>query len=278
MTTSVLAASPAVARPAPVRTTTLSWARAVRLEVAKLRRLRLWPIALVLTAAGIGLSLPMSASARDSLINATTDPWPNQLLTVSMSAALFSPLLVSVLASRLVDIEHTGGGWIMSATMGLTPGRLCRTKLTTLAGVLTVVVLLQVTVPVVYGRLMGATWALDVTPWLLYGVSLLLLDILACGFYLLLATLVDNQIICVGLGFLGSFISQFSMLMPPWAARLVPWGYWAVITPARASGEINKHTYAVAYSAPDWPWIIGFLLLGAAVFAVATARLDRIES
>ena len=277
MTTSVLAASPAAARPAPARPTTLSWLRAVRLEVAKMRRLRLWPIALVLLAASIGMALPMSTSALDSLINATTDPWPNLLLTVSMSAALFSPLLVSVLASRLVDVEHTGGGWIMSATMGLTPGRLCRAKLTALAGVLALIVPLQVALPVAYGRLMGATWALDSAPWVTYAVVLFLLDVIACGLYLLLATLVDNQIICVGLGFLGSFIAQFSLLMPPWAARLVPWGYWAVITPAKASGEINNHTYAVAYTTPDWPWIIGFLLLGTAVFAVATARLDRIE-
>ncbi|MGK2349536.1 ABC transporter permease [Actinomyces sp. W5033] len=280
MTTPALSASPAAADRASRRTThpsSPSWATAVRLEVAKMRRLRLWPIALVLLAAAVALSLPMSASSRDSLVHATTDPWPAQLLSVSMSAALLSPLLVSVLASRLVDVEHTGGGWNMSATMGLTPGRLCRTKLTALAGALALIVPLQVMVPVLAGRLLGATWALEAVPWAAYTLGLLLLDVVACGLYLLVAALVDNQIICVGLGFLGSFIALFSLLMPPWAARLVPWGYWALITPTSASGDIRAHTYRVVYASPSWPWILGFLLLGAAVFAVVTARLDRIE-
>ncbi|WP_167202684.1 ABC transporter permease [Actinomyces respiraculi] len=257
--------------------TRLSWTTAVRLEVAKMRRLRLWPLSLALLGVSLALSLPLSASARDDLLNTVTDPWPSQLLLVSMTAALVSPLLVSVLASRLVDVEHTGGGWNLSATMGLTPGRLCRAKLTALAGVLAPVVGLQVAVPVLAGQMLGATWALDLAPWLTYAVSLFVLDVVACGLYLLLAALVDNQIICVGVGFLGSFISLFALLMPPWLAHVVPWGYWAAITPTATSGDLSDGTYQVIYQDPSWPWVIGFLLLAAAIFAVATARLDRIE-
>ncbi|MCL3791699.1 ABC transporter permease [Actinomyces sp. 186855] len=271
-----LPTSPAAGGPAPAAGG-LSWATAVRLEVAKTRRLRLWPVALALLGVCLALSLPVSASARDHLANAVRDPWPDRLLTVSMSAALVSPLLVSVLASRLVDVEHTGGGWNLSATMGLTPGRLCRAKLTALAGVLAPVVVLQVALPVVAGRLVGATWALDTAPWLAYGLSLFVLDVVACGLHLLLAALVDNQIICVGVGFLGSFISLFALLMPPWLTHLVPWGYWAAITPAVTVGDLDDGAFQVVYTSPDWPWVIGFLLLAATTFAAATARLDRIE-
>lgn len=250
--------------------------RAAHLELTKMRHLRTWPTATMILLASLALTVPLSASARDRIVHATTDPWPGLLLSEAMAAALVSPILASVLASRLVDIEHTGGGWNLTGTTGLTPGRLCRAKLVALTGVLVPVVGLEIAVPVLVAHAMGATWSLDPAPWALYAISLLALDVVACGLHILLAALVDNQVVCIGTGFLGSFIALYGLLMPPWLARLVPWGYWAVITPASQTDDGTGGS-AVAWAAPDWPWVLGFLVLAASVFTIVTAQLDRIE-
>jgi len=122
---------------------------ALRLEVAKIRRLRLWPVAAVLGVVAVAFSLPVSTAQRAALVNVAHDPWPRLLLSVSVATALVSPILTAVLASRLTDVEHTAGGWNLAAAGGLTPGRLCRSK---------TVVLMIVIVPVAACQVGSRSW------------------------------------------------------------------------------------------------------------------------
>ena len=86
-----------------------------------------------------------------------------------------------------------------------------------------------------------------------------------------LAAVVENQLVGVGVGLIGSFIGVYMLLAPASVARLVPWGYYAVISCARMEGATAR------YTAPAPGWVAGFLVLSAVLFAVATRRLDRIE-
>ena len=54
-------------------------------------------------------------------------------------------------------------------------------------------------------------------------------------------------------------------------ARIIPWGYYAMISP------VGQHGNKLVYLTPPFEWIAGFLLLVSVVFAVVTRRLDRIE-
>ena len=246
---------------------------ALRLEVAKIRRLRLWPVAAVLGVVAVAFSLPVSTAQRAALVNVAHDPWPRLLLSVSVATALVSPILTAVLASRLTDVEHTAGGWNLAAAGGLTPGRLCRSKTVVLMIVIVPVAACQVGIPVLVAGRLGAVGSPQPGPWTGYLLSLLALDLAFCALHVLLAAWVENQIICVGAGFLGSFISLFCLLAPPWLARVLPWGYWAMITPVQQSEADG----VMVYASVDWPWVAGFLVLVATVSLAATARLDRIE-
>lgn len=252
-------------------------ATAVGLELAKARRLRLPLIAAALVLVALGLSLPIGSSARAALTG-PDDPWPQLLLGTSIAAALVSPLLTAVLASRLTDVEHTGGGWTMAAASGLAPGRLCRAKTIALVGPLTAVVALQVGGVLLASRALGATAPVSAAHWGGYAACLLAVDTVSCGWHVLLAARVENQIVTVGVGFLGSFISLFCLLMPPWLCRLVPWGYWALITPAAQDGAGTRGGAVLAsYTTPPVGWVLGFLILAGAALVAFTARLDRIE-
>ena len=72
-----------------------------------------------------------------------------------------------------------------------------------------------------------------------------------------------------------AFTGAFMLLAPASVARLLPWGYYAVIIPARFVTSGDKTGYE--YISPPSAWITGFLILTTLAFAFATHRLDRIE-
>ncbi|WP_233187950.1 ABC transporter permease [Actinomyces qiguomingii] len=247
---------------------------AVRLELAKTRRLHTTVVVVVLELAALLLAAPLTASSQAGLSDPAGRPWEALLLQYALVNALFSPILVSVVASRLTDIEHASAGWYLAATAGLTPGRLCRAKLSALAAVLVPALVLQTVALTGVARAVGATLPLPVWAWAGYTIGLVAIDLAMCALHVLLAALVDNQVLCVGVGLLGAFVAVYMFLAPQWLARLLPWGYWALICPVAQTGT---RLGEVAIVTPPMGWIAGFLCLAATCFLLVTARLDRIE-
>ncbi|AYD90168.1 ABC transporter permease [Actinomyces lilanjuaniae] len=247
--------------------------RGIMLELRKTRRLRTRPLlaSLVVAVAALSCLSLFAGSTRDSLDDPQARPWAALLLTYTFMAAMTSPLLTAVLASRQTDIEHSGQGWVLAATAGHTPGTLCRAKLVTLALLLLPAVAVQSGLVVAVGVLAGIRVPLDTGSWAGYTLLLYLLDVAFCALHIWLAARVDNQLVSVGVGTLGSFLAVFSLLMPSAVSRLIPWGYYAVISHAGQEGD------RVSYVSAPYGWVAGFLVLVAVVFTVVTRRLDRVE-
>ncbi|MFF2652953.1 ABC transporter permease [Streptomyces sp. NPDC058045] len=247
--------------------------RAIRLEFRKMRRLRTAPILAVLVAAVAALSSTslFSGSTRDTFHDAGAAPWTGLLLTYTMMSAMTSPILVAVLASRQTDIEHSGAGWTLASTAGHTPGTLCRAKLAALGLVLAPAVAVQSLLVLGAGALAGIRTPLDLGPWAGYTALLFLVDTAFLALHIWLASVVENQLVSVGVGMLGAFLAVFTLLMPGATSRIIPWGYYAVISHARQQDADVVHT------SPPYGWIAGFLLLVGVVFAQVTRRLDRLE-
>lgn len=247
---------------------------ALRLEFHKMRRLRTAPItaAMVVAVAALSVAFGLYAGgAQQTLDDPSAHPWEGLLLSYTTMAAMTSPILAAVLASRQTDIEHTGSGWILAATAGRPSGALCRAKLAVLAIVLLPAVAVQTLLVLVAGVLVGIIVPLDMSPWLGYSLLLFLVDAAFCALHIWLAASVENQLVSVGVGMLGAFLAVFSLLIPADVGRLIPWGYYAVISHASQIGG------DAAYVVPPYGWVAGFLILVGVVFAVATRRLDRAE-
>ncbi len=247
---------------------------AVNLELRKARRLRVVVVCAVMVAAVVALTCAnlMSDSAREGFGDPAAQPWESLLMSYVMTAAMTSPLLVAVLASRQVDIEHQGRGWTLSQVAGFGPGRLCRAKVAVLGGLLAVAVAVQTALVVAAGLAAGITVPLSPGTWVQYAAGLLLVDLAMLCLHVLLAARVENQLVGMALGLLGSFCGVFSLLMPPALAYALPWGYYAVVSPL-GTGEDGF----VAVT-PGYGWLAAFLVLVAALFAVASHRFDRTEA
>jgi len=250
----------------------------VGVEILKMRRLRtpLITTLIVGTSAALCSMNLFSTSFTAFLHDPSAMPWARLLLMTCFYNAMIGPILVSVLASRQTDIEHTGSGWNLAATSGLTPGTLCRAKLAALSLLIVPAVTVQSLGIIMLARFRGLTVALDVGPWATYTTLLICVDLATCAYFLWLATVVENQLIVMSTGLLSGFIGIFTLLVPPEIVRWTPWGYYALITPAARSASTGSQT-AVTYIDVPAGWIAGFLILTALIFTVVTHRLNRIE-
>lgn len=251
--------------------------RPVGVELLKMHRLRVLLIAILLAIASVAMSSTnlFSQSTIRSLDNPAAKPWAMLLLGTAFVNAMTGTVFVAVLASRQTDIEHSGAGWNLAATSGLTPGALCRVKLAALTLLIAPTVVLQNSALIIFGRIMGISVPLDVGPWVTYTLLLALVNTAMCAYHLWLAAVVENQLVVMSVGLLGGFIGIYMLLSPPALARLLPWGYYAIITPAKVS-MVDSHA-VYEYLQVPMGWVAGFLVLTAVIFTVATRRLDRIE-
>jgi hypothetical protein len=250
----------------------------VGVELLKMRRLR----TPVITALIVGTSVALcsmslfSASFTESSHDPHAMPWARLLLTTGFFNAMIGPILVSVLASRQTDIEHTGSGWNLAAASGLTPGTLCRAKLVALSLLIVPAVTGQSLGIITLARFRGLSVALDVGPWATYTTLLICVDLAMCAYFLWLAAVVENQMIVMSTGLLSGFIGIFTLLVPPEIVQWTPWGYYALITPAAMSATAHSQPDVTYIDVPAG-WIAGFLILTVLLFTVVTHRLDKIE-
>ncbi len=105
-----------------------------------------------------------------------------------------APLLAAVLASRLVDVEHQGNGWLMAATLGQSKGRLCLTKMLALAPVVLATTVFELGGLVLASRFVGATLPLPVGRWLWYAVASFAITLAILATHVWLSARVDNQL------------------------------------------------------------------------------------
>lgn len=250
-------------------------APAVANEFAKMRRLRVAPVLTVMVIGVVTLSSYAFTTPgfMDSLEDPAGRPWHMLLVGLAFAVPLVSPILLAVLASRQVDIEHQGNGWLLSQTSGLTPGRLCRAKFAALGAVLVAATLIQSALVAALGLAAGITVDFPAGQWLGYTAAAVVVNLVILALHLLLAARVANQLVGLGIGVLGVFVAVSSTGMPPWLAHFFPpWGYYAPATP------VDIVTDGVVPLDPHHLSVLALGLVGGALFLAATRLFDRQEA
>ncbi|WP_342776144.1 ABC transporter permease [Nonomuraea terrae] len=239
-------------------------------EFAKMRHLRIAPVAIVMVAAVTGLVM-FSAITSPDFADPAARSWELLLGGMSLAVPMVSPIMLAVLASRQVDIEHEGGGWLLSQTSGITPGGLCRVKLVAVGAVVTVATVLQSVLVIGAGLLLGVTAAVPAGLWLGHTASVLATNLVVLALHVLLSARIDNQLAGLGIGVLGSMVAVFASGLPPWLAHVSPWGYYALVA---AAGYRDGDLVALT---PSYASVAGLGVVGAALFLLVTGSFDRRE-
>ena len=245
--------------------------RMVRNEYAKMRHLRIGLITalLLLGVCSITVLSALNSGLVNHRFDADGDGW--RLLMVSLHGAvgLTSPLLLAVMASRQVEVEHSGQGWMSSATAGTTLGRLCRAKLLALGLLISPIPAAWGALVVIVGRAVGLTAPVPAPRLLALVAGLTAINLAVLGAQLLASARVENQLGPLALGLIGILLSVFAPVMPLWARYLSPWTAYGLIVPADFVGtdlvDLDTH-------------LVGLTVLtgvGVALFALVTIRFDH---
>lgn len=246
-------------------------AAALTNEFAKMRHLRVGVVAAVVVAAVAGLSL-MTAFTSPDFREPAGRSWLLLLAGMSLAVPLVCPVLLAVLASRQTDIEHQSNGWLSSASCGLPPGRLCRTKVLALGLVASGSTIAAVLLVVAAGSTIGMRDALPVGLVVGFTACVLVVNLVLLALHVVLSAFVDNQLVGLGVGVLGTLVAVFSAGWPAWAAGLTPWGHYSL---ARAADYAGGDLVALS---PSYAALASLGLLAAVAFALTTRRLDRSEA
>lgn len=242
-------------------------------EFAKMRHLRIGLVAIVMVVCVVGLSL-MGAMISPEFADPARRSWEPLLDSMSVAVPLTSPTLLAVLASRQVDIEHRGNGWLLSQTSGITPGGLCRVKLFALGAIVTAAKVLESVLLIGAGLLLSITAPVPIGLWLGYTVSVLVANLVILALHILLSARIDNQLVGLGIGVIGTLVAVFASGYPAWLAHATPpWGYYALA----AVTEWRDGAPAPVTITPSYPSIAALGVVGGVVFLLITSMFDRQE-
>lgn len=245
----------------------------VRNEFAKMRRLHVRSLValLLIGIAGTTVFYSMSSGLLTRLDSPDAEAWKMLFAGVAMASSLITPILLAVVASRQVEIEHSGNGWISHGAAGLSPGALCRAKFCSLAILVSTVTIVAGLLVVCFGVLAG----IDVLPpaerWACYLGALVVINLVVLAFHIVLSAKIENQLVCIGVGLLGVFFAVFGEVLPRWLAHLIPWGYYSLTTQADYVGEDLVYFDLPAMS------IAALAVVGGGLFYLVTIRFDRQE-
>ena len=244
-------------------------------EFAKLKRTKIVWLSLLMTV-GIVLFANMSLFAGEAVTAFQTNPdtaWAGHLIGFAMALAFLSPLQLSLVASRIVDVEHISGGWRLNAIAGIRPGALLVNKYGVAAVVVVVAKVIEFAATVALPVTMGSPTPHEAMSeiWLRFSLGVAGTTLALLAVMLLLAALVESQLVVLAVGVVGGFLGIASLLSPPWLAAINPFGYFAVILP------FGFTETGVTPMQPGWLLWSGYLILAAAIFVAGTEDLDRKE-
>ena len=261
----------------------------LRNEYSKMRHLRIGLIACLLLIGVCALTVfwPMGSGLAEHLDDPDGYDWKLLLVGLHSAVMFTAPILLAVMASRQTEIEHSGNGWLASATAGAGPSRLCRAKLLALGTLVTPMPLIWGGAILVLGRAVGITAPFPTARALGLIISLMVVDLAVLALQLLLSARTENQLLPLGVALGGVLLGVFGQVLPRWLLHLSPWTYYTLTTPAGFVG------LDLVYLGPAGPGAAGMAgmadtaglpstaalaVVGGALFLGATARLDRWEA
>lgn len=151
--------------------------------------------------------------------------WMALFYNQPLENAMFLPVILALLASSHMDLEHTGNMWKHLYTF-VTPQKLFFTKV--LYGSLQILIycVLQIIVFLLIGIQSKFPGTPAFTDILYYFVNTLLVSFVLYLLHVTLSFVVKNQALSLCIGLAGSFYGLFTLFLPKGIAQLLPWGLY----------------------------------------------------
>ncbi len=193
--------------------------------------------------------------------------WSYFLYLFQLLDSLMMPLLVTVVMSRLCDVEHKGHSFRLINTL-LPGGRLFDAKFLLGSIYLVLVAICQVLVILCVGILFRFAGS---PPWDLlakYFVVTTAVNLTLLAIQLAFSLLISNQMPAFILGVVGSFFGLFSLYFPISVQRLAPWGYYGVLMFLRMDWDPTTRISTYYQTPVDPLWMMVLILMFGVIFFI----------
>ena len=186
--------------------------------------------------------------------------WMMFLYQLPLTNAIFLPFLMTVVASRLADIEHRG--FMLKQLCTIVPrGKLFDAKLLYGFSIVLACMVIQFVSVFIFGCVKGFG---GVYPFRLYSIYWLFTIAASLAIYIFqhtLSMLFQNQAVPFFAGVIGEFLGVFSMFLPqlPWLRKSLLWGYYGVLQ--FVGSDWNSQTRISTFYLYDFDWLSFVILL-----------------
>lgn len=243
------------------------------LECYKSRRKHLWLIMLAMVVfEGLWMIVGLDRSGpRDR-----AQGYALCLYQAAILNAIVLPVLISVLASRVCDMEHKGAALKAILTMQQS-GSLFDAKFVFIGLHLVAAILLQAASFLLIGKVYGFTEAVPVRELLLYPWTQLLPGLFFALLIQALSLRFVNAFIPLVVGLIGGFLGLMSLFFSPWIARFVPSSYFGLLSTVGMNWDAQTRIVDYFYKpVPIWDFLV-LLIATVIVYLVCRRRFTNRE-
>lgn len=242
----------------------VTFAQQLKAEQRKARHRKVWLMPVCI----LGILFLWTGWAFGKLsADALTQGYSALFYQLSMLNCIMLPVTLSVVASRLCDMEIKGNTLKLLCTVQKR-GNFYDCKLLFGMKYIVLYVFGQSLSIVLFGRLLHFTEELPAVGMLLHMLATFTVSTVILIIQQTLSLLSDNQIMPLVVGLASSFLGLFSMYFPPTLSRWILWGYYGKFQTVSMSWD--SATRITTYLPVPFPLktYLAFLALGAVLYAV----------
>ncbi len=198
------------------------------------------------------------------------------LYQLPMLNALFFPVAIGVVASRICDMEHKGSTMKLLFTMQK-KSNLLVVKFLIVTVYIILLVLYQILFIAVLGQFTGFKDAFLAFEFVLYFISQSVTSVFILLAFLVLALKLQNQFVPFIVGIVTGFLGFLSSFFPPVIMRLVPSSYFMFLGTVGMDWDVETRIVSYYYRGFQWQYLIMLLVLTGFMFIVSTNYFERKE-
>lgn len=238
---------------------------------ARRRHLLLFPAGILMILFLWGLWSNKTAAPSD-----LAQGYTSLLYQLPMMNAIFMPVMVAVIASRLCDMEIKGGTLKLLFTLQHRSS-FYNCKLLYGMKYLLIFTLGEVVLILACGQIFHFTEPLRPDLIILNFISTFVVGIVVLIVQQTLSLMSDNQLMPLIVGLEGSFLGLFSMYFPRAVSRFVLWGYFGMFTPLGM--DWDPRTRVITYFDIPFPItdFVIFLIAGVIIYLAGITLFLRKE-
>ena len=192
--------------------------------------------------------------------------------SMSIMNSIFMPVMLSVVASRLCDMEIKGNTMKLLYTLER-PGRFYDIKYLFELKYLLVFSAGETLGLILLGKAMGFTEAIRPDMFAEHFIAMTAVGAVILSIQHVLSLISDNQILPLIVGIAGGFLGLFSMFFPAAVNRLVLWGYFGIFSVAGVDWQrTTDEKIYLHYQPLPAVSFVGFLIAGVVIYLIGKHR------